>query len=203
MRSSTGSTTYQMRQMPAPRVMKPRRARNRRQPPCRANATSGPFPTLHEAGLAAASRGAALSLGVGSRSPDATHPGGARDWLARSRRPASATGRRRRRRLQPRRSESRRAVHAAAGAGPADARALRLPARARRHPRLRGRGGAPLPRRAGVGDRRLPRRRHVLRAERLPDHLAARHRMGRTRTHRPAGVLAAPGPASAALRSAS
>ena len=200
MRDMTGPTTYQMRQTPAPRVMKPRRVRNRREPTTVPNASRGP-PSRRctKTGLHRASRRVWRNLdGPGTRSlaPDSGGDGtGSHALLTPRVRP---TGRRPNRRA-PTGRESRRAgrQRLPRGAGPAE-RAPRLPARARRHPCLRGRCGAPLPRGSVVGDRRVPRRRHVLRAERLPHHVAARHRMGRTRAHRPAGVLGAPGPAAAA-----
>ena len=44
MRDITGPTTYQIRQIPAPRVMSPRRVRNRREPTTVPNASRGPLP---------------------------------------------------------------------------------------------------------------------------------------------------------------
>ena len=79
----------------------------------------------------------------------------------------------------------------------ADDDALRLPARARRVARLRGGKRDALPRFAVVGDRRVPRRRRLLRAQRVPDHHAAHHRVGTAQADRPAGVLVAPRPAPA------
>ncbi len=64
-----------------------------------------------------------------------------------------------------------------------------LPARARRASRLRGRWRALLPRQPRLGPGRLPRRRHVLRAERLPDHDVAAARASRHRRHRAPRVL--------------
>ena len=85
-------------------------------------------------------------------------------------------------------------------AGAAAPHVGRLPARAGRPPGDLGRRRPALPRRDAVDPRRVPRRRGVLRDQRLPDHDAARARA------RPHGddlvpqLLAAPGPAAARRR---
>ena len=61
------------------------------------------------------------------------------------------------------------------------ARASRVPTRARRPARARGGGRDRLPPRLPVGPRRLPRRRHVLRPLRLPDHHPAPRGVTRVR----------------------
>ena len=71
----------------------------------------------------------------------------------------------------------------------------RLHPRARRPPRGRGDRGAALPRRRPVVEGRVPRRRRVLRDQRLPDHLPAARRLREPRPHRPRAVLVPPGPA--------
>ena len=70
--------------------------------------------------------------------------------------------------------------------------------RAGRHPRFGGRTGARRPRRHSRCPRRVHRRRCVLRAERIPDHLAASRRTRPHRRDRPARVLGAPRPTAAA-----
>ncbi len=71
---------------------------------------------------------------------------------------------------------------------------IRVSARARRAPRARRARRASLPRRRELGAGRIPRRRHLLRAERLPHHVAPRRRVAKARPHRLPGVLGAPGP---------
>src|SRR5438132_14347537 len=75
------------------------------------------------------------------------------------------------------------------------ARNARLPARPRRPARdRRAHGDAVALRRSAPG--RLPRRRRVLRAERLPDHDAARPGVGGLRHDRARPLLRAPGAAA-------
>ncbi len=58
-----------------------------------------------------------------------------------------------------------------------------------RRARARGRRRARVPRRAGLVQRRLPRRRRVLRAQRLPDHVRAARRVATERRRPRAGAL--------------
>ena len=73
----------------------------------------------------------------------------------------------------------------------------RLHARARRSQGDGRRRRAAVPRRHLVGPRRLPRRRRLLRPQRLPDHEPAARRMARRRADRVVGVLGPPGAAAA------
>ena len=70
--------------------------------------------------------------------------------------------------------------------------AHRLPPGPRRPARDRGRGRLPLPLANRLAAGRLPRRRPLLRPQRLPDHVAAARRVGGAEPDRPAPVLAAP-----------
>ncbi len=67
-----------------------------------------------------------------------------------------------------------------------------------RRTRVGGRTGAGRPRRHPRCPRRIHRRRRVLRAERIPDHLAAARRTRPHRRDRPAGLLGPAGPTVAA-----
>ena len=69
--------------------------------------------------------------------------------------------------------------------GPAERRNHRLPARTRRVAGARRRRGDPVPRPGVVGEGRISRRRRLLRAERVPHHLAAAGRASK----RPAGSI--------------
>ena len=130
----------------------------------RANATSGP-PARYRCHGAGAALAHSLTSGSGPRSrPPGRLPAGTHPLRG------TAASRSRRRRLEGPTPPGRSRRGATGGGRGAAAAALRLPARARRAARLRGGGGAALPRRQSLGGRRLPRRRRLLRAERLPDH---------------------------------
>src|SRR5437763_7400514 len=70
---------------------------------------------------------------------------------------------------------------------------VRVPARARWAPGARRARRTPVPRRRELGAGRVPRRRRLLRAERLPHHLTPRRRMANPRPNRLRGVLGPPG----------
>src|SRR4029453_5445367 len=74
--------------------------------------------------------------------------------------------------------------------------AHRLPPGVGRPARDRGRIRLPLPLADRLAAGRLPRRRPVLRPQRLPDHVTAARRVGSAEPDRPAPVLAAPRPAT-------
>ena len=137
----------------------------------------------------------------GARGP---HPGGhregSRSWPGSRHQAEAGPGRRSRRRWsRPRRStapDDKARRHRSGASGPV--RRVAVHPGDRRPAGAGGGGGASLPLGTGLAAGRLPRRRSVLRDQRLPDHFAADRRPPQHGARQPRRVLAKAGAAAAA-----